>query len=108
MYIVACPVGDLDRCSYQEWVVRLPIRLHGWGLRSLKETCGPAYVGALETAILYMAAGDKLCFLKEADWGGEECWGEAAEPSNRWPGHGSKEISSALPGFSVCQVEEKH
>ena len=81
---VACPVGELDRRSYQEWVVRLPIRLHGWGLRSLKETCGPAYFGALETAIPFMAARDKLCTQMETDWGGEECWGEAAEPSNRW------------------------
>ena len=81
---VACPVGELDGRSYQEWVVRLPIRLHGWGLRSLKETCGPAYFGALETAIPFMAARDKLCTQMETDWGGEECWGEAAEPSNRW------------------------
>ena len=81
---VNCPVGDLDRRSYQEWMVRLPIRLHGWGLRSLRETCGPAYLGALETAIPFMAARDKLCPLTEAAWGGEECWGEAAEANNRW------------------------
>ena len=81
---VDCPVGQLDSQSYQEWIVRLPVKLHGWGLRSLRETCGPAYLGALETAIPFMAARDRLCTLKEADWGGEGCWGEAADPSSRW------------------------
>ena len=64
--------------------MRLPVRLHGWGLRSLAETCGPAYLGALETAIPYMAARDKLCPAMEMEWGGEECWGEAADPGSRW------------------------
>ena len=36
-----------------------------------KETCGPAYLGALETALPFMAAREGLCTLKEADWGGE-------------------------------------
>ena len=62
----------------------MPIRLHGWGVRSLRETCGPAYLGALETAIPFMTAKDNLCPMMEAVWGGEECWGEAADPQARW------------------------
>ena len=81
---VTCPVAQLQGQSYQEWVVRLPVRLHGWGLRSLAETCCPAYLGALETAIPYMATRDKLCPAREIEWGGEECWGEAADPGGRW------------------------
>ena len=79
-----CPVGNLDGRSYQEWVVRLPIKYHGWGLRSLEEICGPAYIGALETAIPFMAARDKLCPERETEWGGEECWSEGASTDNRW------------------------
>ena len=44
---VSCPVTQLQGQSYQEWVMRLPIRLHGWGHRSLDETCGPVYLVAL-------------------------------------------------------------
>ena len=72
---VNCPVAQLQGQSYQEWVVRLPVRLLG---------CGPAYLGALETAIPYMAARDKLCPTREIEWGGEECWEEAADPGSRW------------------------
>ena len=46
-------------------VIRLPIRLHGWGLRCLRETCSPAYLGALETSIPFMTARDRLYTLQE-------------------------------------------
>ena len=72
---VNCPVAQLQGLSYQEWVVRLLVRLHGWGFRSLAETCGPAYLGALETAVPYMGARDQLCPAREPEWGEEECWG---------------------------------
>ena len=46
--------------------------------------CGAAYLGTLETAIPFMAARDKLSPQREAEWGGEECWGEGADPDGRW------------------------
>ena len=55
--VVRCPVANLDGKSYQEWVVRLPIKLYDWGLRSLQETCGPAYLGALDSHPLYGCQG---------------------------------------------------
>ena len=70
---VRCPVVGLDNKTYQEWLVRLPVKLYGWGLRSLKETCGPAYLGALETAIPYMAARGNICPQLEQTWGGSDC-----------------------------------
>ena len=72
---VRCPVTGLVNLSYQEWLVRLPVKLYGWGLRSLKDTCGPAYLGAMETAIPFMAARSKICPQLSQVWGGEECWG---------------------------------
>ena len=54
------------------------------GFISLAETCGPSYLGALETAITYTAARDMICPAREPEWGGEECWGEAADSSARW------------------------
>ena len=78
------PISSLDRFSFQEWAVRLPVRLHGWGLRSLEHSCGPAYLGALETAIPYMAGLDRVCPMMADVWGGEDCWGEEAMVANRW------------------------
>ena len=81
---MACPVVQQQGLSYQEWVVRLPVRLHGCGFKCLAESCGPAYLGALETTVPYMAVRDKLCPGRELEWGGEECWGENADTSSRW------------------------
>ena len=82
--IVRCPITDLDGRSYQEWLIRLPVKLHGWGFRSLRETCGPAYLGALETAIPFMAARDMICPQMAAVWGGEESWAEGAADETRY------------------------
>ena len=73
-------VPCLDRRTFQEWVVRQPARLHGWGLRSLREVCGPAWLGTLETAVPFMAGMGKVCPQLA---GGEECWAEGA-PDDRW------------------------
>ena len=77
-------IPALDHRSYQETVVRLPARLYGWGLRSLEDSCGPAYLATLETAIPYMAGVGKICPQLAELWGGEECWGEDAEEESRW------------------------
>ena len=77
-----CPA--LDGRSFQEYAVRLPSRLYGWGLRSLEESCGPAYLGTLETAIPFMPGEGGICPQQAAMWGGEECWGVEADPDSRW------------------------
>lgn len=78
------PVQGLDGRSFQEWTVRLPARLYGWGICSLEGTCGPAYLGALETAIPYMAGRGKVCPQMAGVWGVEESWGEKAPEESRW------------------------
>ena len=77
-------IPTLDGRSFQEWAIRLPSRLYGWGFRSLEESCSPAYIGTLETAIPYMAGLGKICPQLEDVWGGEDCWGEAASNDDRW------------------------
>ena len=81
---VAVPIPGLNGQSFQEWTVRLPVRLYGWGFRSLEQSCGPAYLGTLEAAIPHMAARGKICPQLAELWGGEECWGEAAPVKDRW------------------------
>ena len=77
-------IPGLDGRSFQEWAVRLPVRLHGWGFRSLEENCGPAFLGTLETAIPFMTGRDGVCPALGELWGGAECWGSAAEEADRW------------------------
>ena len=78
------PVAGLDKHSFQEQAVRLPVRLYGWGLRSLEDQCGPAYLGCLETALPYMAGLGQICPELAECWGGPECWGKAASHEDRW------------------------
>ena len=47
----------------------------------MEETCGPAFLGALETAIPYMS---DIAPLMEGVWGGAECWGDGADTGTRW------------------------
>ena len=77
-------IPALDHKSFQEWAVRLPARLHGWGLRSLEDSCGPAYLATLETAIPFMSGPEGVCTQLSNLWGGEECWGEEAPHETRW------------------------
>ena len=53
----------------------------------MEETCAPAYLGTLETAIPRMQT---ISPILERTWGGNECWGRAAPAASRW----SKVISS--------------
>ena len=79
--VVNVPVEGLGGKSFQEWVIRLPIKLHGWGLRSLEETCGPAYLATLETSIPRMGV---ISPIMMETWGGDECWGKGAAKETRW------------------------
>ena len=82
---IEMPVNGLNNQTFQEWVIRLPVRLYGWGFRRLRDICGPAYIGALETAIPYMAGrGVELAPQLAEVWGGEERWGEDAPTQTRW------------------------
>ena len=64
--------------------MRLPARLYGWGFRSLEETCGPAYLATLKTALPSMAGPGELRPQLADLWGGPECWGEGASKEDRW------------------------
>ena len=77
-------VPALDGTTYQECLVRAPVCQYGWGFRSLKDTCGPAYLGTLETAIPYMAGLGNICPQLAEVWGGRECWGAGADKEKRW------------------------
>ena len=45
------PVDNLNGRSFQEHLVRLPIRLRGFGLRSMADTSPVAFIGGVELAL---------------------------------------------------------
>ena len=77
---LAVPVVGRENLTFQEWVVRHPIKMGGLGFRSVAETSGAAFLGALEQAAPYMASVETL----QGVVGGLECWGEEALPEGRW------------------------
>ena len=77
-------VPSLDAQSFQQWTARLPARLHGWGFRSLVDSCGPAWLDTLETAAPFMAGCGEICEQLGRIWGGPECWAEGASKKDRW------------------------
>ena len=79
--VITVPVEGISGKSFQHWAVRQPVKLYGWGYRSLKETCIPAYLGTLETSIPRMK--DISPILVET-WGGAESWGSGAPTTTRW------------------------
>ena len=72
---IVLQVPGRDQRTYQELVVRQPIKTGGIGLRSLVETSPVAYLGALDTAIHSVCREDKISPLLQDVVGGDESWG---------------------------------
>ena len=49
--VLQLPISSLSGRSFQHHVARLPISKGGCGLRSVAETSGPAFVGAIEMSL---------------------------------------------------------
>ena len=78
------PVAGREGKSFASWAVRLPVRLGGWGLRSLEETSLEAFVGAVEQAVPAFPGPEGICPQLAENLGGEDCFGEAGEGEGRW------------------------
>ena len=49
--VECCPLLPVDRLqyrSYQDWMMRMPVRLGGMGLRSVADTSLAAFIGGVE------------------------------------------------------------
>ena len=102
---ITVPVQGASGRSFQEWAVRLPVKLYGWGFRSLEETCIPAYIGTLETAIPRMGT---ISPLLVGTWGGVECWGNGAPKESRWSsvlGSGCREGAELTRAWNMLTKE---
>ena len=78
------PVGGREGRSFASWVVRLPVRQGGWGLRSLEETSLAAFVGAVEQAVPAFSGPEGICPQLSEYLGGEESFGQGVGVEGRW------------------------
>ena len=78
--MLTLPVEELDGRPFAQWFLRQPVQLHGAGLRSQEERCNPAFLGALEQAAPFLAQQPVTTEV----YGGDDSWGEAADPGSRW------------------------
>ena len=59
-----CPLPEVERLqgkSYQNWMMRQPVRLGGMGLRSLAETSLAAFIGGVEQSVPHFVGERGLC-----------------------------------------------
>ena len=49
--VLGVPVATMEGRSFQQTLVRLPIRLRGFGLRSFADTANTAFIGGVELAL---------------------------------------------------------
>ena len=78
--VLGVPIQGLEDQSYQQWLVRLPIRERGMGLRSLVDTSPAAFLGGVEMALPFFVGEQGLCPLLEPLVGDVR----AADPVTRW------------------------
>ena len=72
------PIDSLSGKSFQNWVLRLPIRLGGLGIRSCVETSPAAFIGGIEQALPHFTKNGGVCLqLKDVI-------GTFEESNSRW------------------------
>ena len=58
--VLPVPVGGREEMSFASWLVRLTIRLGGWGFKSLVDTSLAAFVGTVDTFVSLPSCGPPL------------------------------------------------
>ena len=55
------PIDGLDGRSFQQWVLRQPVKMGGLGLRSYMETSLPAFIGGVEQSLPHFTGEAGVC-----------------------------------------------
>ena len=58
---VRVPISELDNKSFQSWIIRLPIKSGGLGLRSNVETSPAAFIGGVEQSLPHFSKENGVC-----------------------------------------------
>ena len=72
------PVNGRNGHSFQSWVVRLPVKMGGMGVRSLEDVSPAAFLGAMEQCVPSFPGPEGVCPQLSDYLGGEESFGESA------------------------------
>ena len=80
--VLDTPIPGREDWSFPAWVMRQPVKCGGMGLRSYVETCGPAFIGAIEIAIPTLHTGFGSILTNEV--GGADMFGEGVQAEGRW------------------------
>ena len=75
---VNVPVDGLQGRSFQSWILRLPIRSGGLGIRSNVETSAAAFIGGVEQALPHFTKDSGICSSLE------DIIGDFKEDNSRW------------------------
>ena len=96
-----------SRCGHSH--LKTPVRLGGFGFRSLEDSAGIAYLGALEQAIPSYSGEDGICNQLDEVMGGQGCFGDDAPSDMRWKimlESGSREGEELRRVWSKLRQEE--
>ena len=91
-------------------MIRQPVRLGGFGFRSLADTVGPAFIGALEQSVPFFCGENGICPQLAEQLGGEECFGEEATGDERWRvmlNSGCREGEELRKVWNLLKLEEE-
>ena len=78
-----CPGPEITRLrnkSYQSWMMRMPVRLGGMGLRSVVETRLAAFIGGIEQSVCHFVGEGGICPQLS------QTLGDMSMPASRWEG----------------------
>ena len=78
------PLGSIQGLSFQQMVVRLPVKMGGLGLRSQEHLRYAAFVGAVEQSVPQIGTSTGLCPALGHWLGGDECFGQGMPSDTRW------------------------
>ena len=67
------PVLRLTGRSYQDWMVRQPVRLGGMGMRSMRDVSLAAFLGSVEQALPHFVGAEGVCQQLTNTGVGTEC-----------------------------------
>ena len=99
------PVIRLTGRSYQDWMVRQPVRLGGMGMRSMRDVSLAAFLGSVEQALPHFVGaggvcqqlgrtlGDMTSSVRDGSW---QCQGQRVSQM--------QSLQKLWPGCSVCHL----
>ena len=74
---------SIHELSFQQLVVRLPIKMGGLGVRNQEQLRYAAFVGAVEQCVPQIGISTGLCPALGHQFGGDECFGKVM-PADTW------------------------